>query len=86
MSFKFQSAAAEEDAAHLESTAVHKGKKSLTGELVVRDRDHAGMTLARFCEAPQAQEAGLSEAEVAGLRLYTGEASPLLRSQPPPMV
>ena len=37
-----------------------------------RDKGHGGMTLADFCAMPVAKEAGLSEAEVAGLRLYTG--------------
>ena len=35
------------------STAVHKGKLSLTGEVVVRDRGHGGMTLADFCALPR---------------------------------
>jgi len=56
----------------LPSTNVHKGKLSLTGEVVVRDKGHDGMTLADFCALPEAKEAKLSEAEVAGLRLYTG--------------
>ena len=56
----------------LPSTGVHKGKTSLTGALIVRDKGHAGMTLADFCALPQAREAKLSASELAGLRLYTG--------------
>ena len=63
---------AEEDV-DMPSTAVHKGKTSLKGEQIVRDRGHAGMTLADFCALPQAREAKLSAPEVAGIRLYTGE-------------
>ena len=48
----------------LPSTSVHKGKLSLTGEIVVRDKGHDGMTLADFCALPEATEAKLSEAEV----------------------
>ena len=62
--------AAEEDA-DLPSTAVHKGKLSLTGEVVVRDRGHGGMTLADFCALPEAKEAKLSEAEVGRAGLTT---------------
>ena len=40
----------------LPSTARHKGKLSLTGEVVVRDRGHGGMTLADFCAPPEAKE------------------------------
>ncbi len=62
---------AEEDV-DLPSTHVHKGKVSLTGALIVRDRGHAGMTLADFCALPQARMAKLSASEVACLRLYSG--------------
>ena len=48
----------------LPSTSVHKGKLSLTGEIVVRDKGHDGMTLADFCALAEAKEAKLSEAEV----------------------
>ena len=77
--------AAEEDV-DLPSTAVHKGKLSLTGEVVVRDRGHGGMSIAAFCALPEAKEAKLSEAEVVGLRLYTGENFPFRSSvfAPPP--
>ena len=53
--------AAEEDA-DLPSTAVHKGKVSLKGEVVVRDRGHGGMSLSAFCALPEAEEAKLTEA------------------------
>ena len=38
----------------------------------VRDKGHAGMRLADFCRQPEAVQAGLTEAEVAALRMYTG--------------
>ena len=64
--------AAEEDAADLPSTAKFKGKYSVSGELIVRDRGHAGMTLESFCEHEMAKAAELTTAEVAALRLYSG--------------
>ena len=64
--------AAEEDVDDLDSTAKFAGKLSLTGEQIVRDRGHAGMTLADFCARPEARDADLTPAEVAALRLYTG--------------
>ena len=64
--------AAEEDVADLPSTNKFKGKYSVSGELIVRDRGHAGMTLARFCEHEMAKDAELTPAEVAAIRLYSG--------------
>ena len=44
------------------------------------------MSITAFCALPEAKEAKLSEAEVVGLRLYTGENSTLRSSvfAPPP--
>ena len=64
--------AAEEDVADLPSTNKFKGKYSVSGELIVRDRGHAGMTLARFCEHEMVKDAELTPAEVAAIRLYSG--------------
>ena len=50
------------------------GKTSLTGKLVKRDDGHDEMSLADFCEHSMAKASGLSDAEVAALRLYTGPA------------
>ena len=50
------------------------GKTSLTGELVKRDKGHGGLSLADFCAHSMARASGLSSAEVAALRLYTGPA------------
>ena len=64
--------AAEEDVADLPSTAKFKGKISSSGDVIVRDRGHANMTLMDFCEHEMATAAGLSPAEVAAIRLYSG--------------
>ena len=64
--------AAEEDVADLPSTAKFKGKWSVSGDLIVRDRGHRGMTLANFCEHEMARKAELTSAEVAAMRLYSG--------------
>ena len=56
----------------LPSTAKFKGKLSSSGEAIVRDRGHAGMTLASFAEHDMAKSAELTLAEVAAVRLYTG--------------
>ena len=62
---------AEEDV-NLPSTAKFKGKYDERGVPIIRDQGHAGWTLKRFCEEPEAKEAELNPAEVAALRLYTG--------------
>ena len=64
--------AAEENPRHLESTKKFLGKKSTSGEEIVRDRGHGGWTLRTFCETREARQAGLSVAEVCAVRLYTG--------------
>ena len=63
--------AAEEDVADLPSTAKFKGH-TIAGHTIVRDHGHAGMSLANFCEHEMARSAGLSVAEVAAIRLYSG--------------
>ena len=63
--------AAEEDV-ELPTTAKFKGQHSSSGLPIVRDAGHAGMTLDSFCEAPEAVAAGLTGAETAALRLYSG--------------
>ena len=45
-----------------------------SADAVVRDEGHDGWTLDDFCNRPLAQAAGLTRAEVAILRLYTGPA------------
>ena len=64
--------AAKEDVADLPTTAKFKGKRSVSGELIVRDRGHDGMTLADFCKHEMARSAELTPAEVAAIRLYSG--------------
>ena len=64
--------AAEEDPAHLASTAKFKGKRSSSGHVIVRDQGHAGMRLADFAAHEMALAAELTLAEVAALRLYSG--------------
>ena len=64
--------AAEEDVADLPSTAKFEGKKSASGETIVRDRGHGGMTLVAFHAHEMARAADLSLAEVAAVRLYSG--------------
>ena len=63
---------AEEDAADLATTAKFKGKRSHSGETIVRDRGHAGLRLADFCAHEMARSAELTVAEVAAIRLYSG--------------
>ena len=57
-----------------QTTRIHHGKISLTGERIVRDRGHGGMGLTDFHAHPNSIRAGLSLAEVAALRLYSGPA------------
>ena len=64
--------AAEEDVPDLPSTAKFKGKRSVSGDVIVRDRGHAGMTLRSFCEHAMAKGAQLTVAEVAAIRCYSG--------------
>lgn len=45
---------------------------SCTGQEIVRDKGHRGWTLQTFCEKDEAMQAGLSQAEVTALRLYSG--------------
>jgi Ran GTPase-activating protein (RanGAP) involved in mRNA processing and transport len=54
------------------TTAKFRGKTSVTGKVIVRDEGHGGMCLADFAAHPDAVRAGLTLAEVAALRLYTG--------------
>ena len=63
---------AEENPGHLPSTAKFLGAHSTSGEEIVRDRGHAGMSLQSFCDVAEAKLARLSVAEVCALRLYTG--------------
>ena len=53
-----------ENPMHLPSTKKFLGKMSCTGKEIVRDQGHAGWRLSSFCEAPEAVEAALTEAEV----------------------
>ena len=57
----------------LPSTAKFQGKVSSSGKLIVRDAGHRGMSLGDFCANKMATAAELTQAEVAALRLYSGE-------------
>ena len=61
-----------EDVPDLATTAKFKGKLSSSGNIIVRDHGHGGMTLADFCSHEMARAAELTVAEVAALRLYSG--------------
>ena len=71
--------------AEYEYVVYRAAEEGVNEAAVVRDAGHTNMTLDDFAELPQAREAGLSLAEVAGLRLHTGPlGAPLnraLRSQ-----
>jgi hypothetical protein len=56
------------------STAKFRGQISSSGIQIVRDAGHAGFTLQMFAQLPMAVDAGLTVAEVAALRLYSGPA------------
>ena len=57
----------------LPSTAKFKGQISSSGEQIVRDAGHRGMSLGDFCAHEMATAAELTQAEVAALRLYSGK-------------
>jgi hypothetical protein len=62
---------------HHQPKAWQAGSASATAadaDVIVRDEGHDGWTLDDFCSRPLARAAGLSRAEVAVLRLYTGPA------------
>jgi hypothetical protein len=63
---------AELDVADLPTTAKFLGQCSSSGERIVRDQGHTGLTLADFCRHEMAICAGLTPAEVCAIRLYTG--------------
>ena len=63
---------AELDVADLPTTAKFFGQCSSSGERIVRDQGHTGLTLAAFCRHEMAVCAGLTPAEVCAIRLYTG--------------
>jgi len=44
------------------------------GNKVLRDWEHAGMTLDNFCEMEEAEQCGLRQAHVLALRLYTSNS------------
>ena len=70
--------ASEEPVTDAKGVAATVAGGASVGKALVRDAGHGGWTLEKFCQAPEAERANLSVAEVLALRLATGRLGGVL--------